>query len=245
MTEEYITLDNGGDAFVVAITGNSAAIKRCFDVQFIRSFIGTDLTRPDRLGNSILLQLNDCEYMYIGGKVKKFTLESPVVSYHSPIGPNDVVYPFAVCENGDIVLLIENVIVKRIDTNIPIDTFDFDARIGEYARYYAKHFIIEHTWSANGNWSPVASGYKSIARFYIGTSSYNLQYQPFPATEWNRYQTFEEDGVSENGISIEYADGTRRQLTQDEYCELIEEFGVEKGFAPLQSETLIGRLFGQ
>jgi len=47
-------------------------------------------------GNSILVNIKDNIYVYIGPEVYEFKTEDEIVKYFSPIGPNDVPYPYAV-----------------------------------------------------------------------------------------------------------------------------------------------------
>ena len=47
-------------------------------------------------GNSILLYLGNYQYMHIGIEIYKFTTNGDIINeYHSPVGNNDVPYPFA------------------------------------------------------------------------------------------------------------------------------------------------------
>jgi hypothetical protein len=45
------------------------------------------------VGNSILLQLSEKKYMYIGTEVYEFIMEDPFEAYFSMVGNNDVPYP--------------------------------------------------------------------------------------------------------------------------------------------------------
>lgn len=104
----------------VIITNNETS-QVIFDENVVNVFIGKDIRRDgvhtlvydsstnmihdekvnddyDRIdGNTILLQLNNGnEYMYIGGEIYTFTTSDNIIDYISPIGNNDVPYPYAI-----------------------------------------------------------------------------------------------------------------------------------------------------
>jgi len=82
--------------------------------------------RPDWvkmwLGNSVLAELAPNRYLYIGESVFEFQTsgKSPITMYRSPVGNNDVPYPFAV--DSEYVYLI------AYDYKIPISEVDFKAK---------------------------------------------------------------------------------------------------------------------
>ena len=63
-------------------------------------------------GNSILLELSEHKYVYIGNIVYSFETDEELISYVSPVGNNDVPYPYAVGQSGKFYLMIENVILE-------------------------------------------------------------------------------------------------------------------------------------
>jgi hypothetical protein len=67
---------------------------------------------PNFLGNSILLNIKDKEYVYIGETIYKFQAYDDIVSYVSPIGNNDVPYPYAIDKSGNYYLMIQDVVVE-------------------------------------------------------------------------------------------------------------------------------------
>jgi hypothetical protein len=52
--------------------------------------------QPKGLGNSVLVQVTENKYVFIGWEIFSFISNDPVKKYYSPIGNNDVPYPFAV-----------------------------------------------------------------------------------------------------------------------------------------------------
>ena len=68
---------------------------------------------PNFYGNTILLRLNENNYVYIGSCIYSFTARHPINFYISPVGNNDVPYPVAMDTNDNYYLLIENVIIDN------------------------------------------------------------------------------------------------------------------------------------
>ncbi len=76
-------------------------------------FVGKDTNpEPDRHdGNSILIQLQSgTKGIFIGFEIYEFELFDEIVDYISPIGNNDVPYPYAIGTKG-IYLMIEDVYI--------------------------------------------------------------------------------------------------------------------------------------
>jgi hypothetical protein len=67
---------------------------------------------PEFLGNSILLELEDNEYEFIGKNIFSFTPLANIIHFVSPVGNNDVPYPYAIDVEGNIYLLMEHVVLK-------------------------------------------------------------------------------------------------------------------------------------
>ncbi len=66
---------------------------------------------PEFDGNSILINTDDNNYVYIGSEIYNFTAKSEIVEYVSPVGNNDVPYPYAIDREGNNYLMLENVIL--------------------------------------------------------------------------------------------------------------------------------------
>lgn len=81
-------------------------------------FIG----KPD--GNSILIKLSVHRYIYIGYIIYSFSIPDEIISYKSPIGNNDVPYPYAIGTRYTY-LMIEDIFLpnQMIGTNSPYDVY--------------------------------------------------------------------------------------------------------------------------
>ena len=79
-------------------------------------------------GNTILIQLDDFTYVYIGGKyIYSFCTDiaDEIIDYKSPIGNSDVPYPYAIGKNN-IYLMTEFKFInkfKNIDSEDPYDNY--------------------------------------------------------------------------------------------------------------------------
>lgn len=74
-----------------------------------------DPTSPENeRGNSMLVQVSSSSYLFIGESIYSFQLPATtrIVRYRSPIGNNDVPYPYAIDKQGNVYLLIEKVVVR-------------------------------------------------------------------------------------------------------------------------------------
>jgi hypothetical protein len=144
----YEIYDNGGITFLVKNLGSSVMISKvienipecdCDDedetivefkgVPYKRILLGDNYLEDDMylqkgqmVGNSILLELEDGKYMYIGSEIYTFSLmegdaiQSP---YHSPVGNSCVPYPWAIGQNYTYLMLekkcVENSVLDLSD----------------------------------------------------------------------------------------------------------------------------------
>lgn len=125
----YTIQDNGGQPFVVEVSPKSVTILRqkfndeseTYSVDktvgtfaYKRIFIGDNLLKDKYAapkgkwpGNSILLEVGDGKYIYIGHEI--YSLETKdkerIVEYFSPVGNSMVPYPYAVGENNTYFML--------------------------------------------------------------------------------------------------------------------------------------------
>lgn len=86
-------------------------------------------------GNSFLLKLKDLEYVYIGERIYSFIAYDEIIRYISPVGGNDVPYPWAVDKDNNYYLMLENIIMTKRPKNIdPYEYYYKNSKINE--KYY-------------------------------------------------------------------------------------------------------------
>jgi len=98
------------------------------------------------LGNSCLFHHDKNKYIFVGHKVFSFTTRSPIVSFVSPVGNSDVPYPFAIDQEGNAYLFLEEKILPRLsyDTSDPYDSFYSDAPPSSRAFSHSKTIHTPH-----------------------------------------------------------------------------------------------------
>lgn len=137
---EYNILDNGGNPYVVRCNDGMLTCVQPF-VQG-RDDDGNIVTLPEEHvlthayvfifdggnGTSVLAQLPDGRYLYIGSTIYTFRPKSPIVAYHSPVGNSAVPYPYAVDDANRAYLMIEHIIVNTplCNTNPYNDLYSID-----------------------------------------------------------------------------------------------------------------------
>jgi hypothetical protein len=134
MTNIYYIHDNGGRPYKVEIDNNKTILnvfdnyedsktykKNIYSSKYSNIWVGKspkiEMTEYSGGygkkfdGNTILIEIGNLQYVYIGEQILSFKSISPIKKYISPVGNNDVPYPYAIDSEGYMYLLIENVIV--------------------------------------------------------------------------------------------------------------------------------------
>ena len=157
MKSIYYPLDNGGRPFKVEINedkhkhvldvyGNyqesKTYNKKLYSTKYTNIWVGKSPKIEMTLfsdgygkkfeGNSILVETGNLEYVFIGEKIFSFKSIAPIKTYVSPVGNNDVPYPYAVDSDGYIYLMIENVIIHPNEKTKEL----FDKCDEPYSVYY-------------------------------------------------------------------------------------------------------------
>jgi len=143
----------------------------------------------------------------------------------SPVGNNDVPYPHAIDDTGNVYLLIFNVILTKPDK---FKEYGYD-----YTDYYIDNAPITADIRAIPHKNPTIPNFQNISEYYIGNDRYTLTYEPFPSEDYNRLIPF-----LFQEMSIKYLDGSKKVLTEESYVKLIEDFGLLQGFEPLIHESI-------
>ncbi len=242
---EYLTHCNGGRPYKVIIQNNSnVSVYKSMDyddenynclvlnVNPQKIFIGQshfcNMTEfsggygDSFNGNSILLQITETSYTYIGEKIKLFHTKYPIVSYHSPVGNNDVPYPYAVDSEFNYYLIIEDVVVKK---TVTLDDYLHDSNPYDY--YYDASLI---TKCLGSNKEPLFENNHNIDRFYCGKEAYTLRYDPNPANEYDRLT----EPPFGKHLFIRDKNGKKFELTKNKFIELMEDYGKIIGAEQLQ-----------
>lgn len=180
-------------------------------------------------GNTILFQIKDKTYVYVGDKILSFTAISEIIEYISPVGNNDVPYPYAIDMDRNIYLILEDIIIKHV----PLSKTQNIAKLKEYDTpyfYYYNNNLIVNKKSHKLDRIPE---FKNIKTFLVNNQPENLRFVPYPNNDYKYKRT--KDNFP---LSVLTFDGQKIELTKEDYVTLIHIYGVAKSFYPLHCVEL-------
>lgn len=178
--DTYFTHDNGGRPFKVVVDKHKIDISVHQEEQTYKSWKSftvekTFIGKSPKIkmtefsggygkkfdGNSILCKLKDFNYLFVGCNIYTFQSKAEIVKYVSPVGNNDVPYPYAVDKENNYYLMIENVMLKNIEIPAKYDN--------PYDYYYDAVHITPYTY--NRNEPPTRPMFESgIEKYWSGLS---------------------------------------------------------------------------
>jgi hypothetical protein len=146
----YAILDNGGEPFRVYVYEDEKRFVVCvqdewpvdecgeyiddanfeptytrvaLESPFVQCFVGSDPDDPEFFGNSVLFQVDERAYVYVGTEIRLFRPEEPIQQYMSPVGINCAAYPFARSRNHTY-LMEERVFAANEVADVGVDPYD-------------------------------------------------------------------------------------------------------------------------
>lgn len=162
---------------------------------------------PDFDGNSILLKMDTNEYIFICDMIFSFKSKHEIITFVSPVGNNDVPYPYAIDTENNYYFLAEherNGVLKTTTDGDPYHYY-YDV-IGQIAEI------------------------EKIDCIYIGEDDeeYNIKTSPIPEKDYNSL-------IRRIGspIYIKFKGQEKRIISKDEYVELLESYNKKVGLEPL------------
>jgi len=248
-TKTYETHDNGGRPFKVVVSGNNVNVFRedcdgydyddntnkydnnpSFTFEPTQIFIGkSSYNRMTAFsgghgsefdGNSILLKIKDRTYVYIGCCIFSFDAIDEIVEYQSPVGNNDVPYPYAIDATGRYYLLIENVIIMNGVSGM-----------NEYDNPYDYYYDYQYITTCNKKRKPKVNF--GIKDYYLGNEKYMMRYTPYPEKNYDRL-------IKDYGkMSIVKNDNTNQILDKETYVDFIKQVGERLLFHQIKNKTEI------
>ena len=255
MQEVYVTLDNGGNPFIVSVFDNHVNVylngcrkvrKLVFSTEIEQIFVGRSILNnmtefsgagEGYEGNSILLKLpvEINQYVYIGESINRFTACAKIVEYYSPIGNNSVPYPYAIDELGNYYLITENTVVKHDPKLADL------IQIGEdpYTFYYNKSIFGPKILESMGDLpiprEPIVTNFNQLKKFKVGDETCAFGYHPYPQIEFDELKK----RCKVNTLSIVKKDDTKVELTKELYIDLVEAFGELIKVNPIIGKVMI------
>jgi len=196
---------------------------------------------PEFDGNSILLNKEDWTYVFIGNKIKEFQALSEIVEYVSPVGNSDVPYPYAIDVNGNYYLMIEDVILinyRAIEHNHE-DCYwyyyDNSKITPDYNRYDDEgNRIVDENfrYTKDKEGMFIKNGYAIWKDDDDDDDrTCTLRWHPDPEEDFNRFDEIGYFDIDEN----------EDKFTLEDYVELNNRFGAERGFVSLNSTIIHDR----
>lgn len=178
-------------------------------------YLGT--AGPEWDGNSLLLKLENGSYVFIGECIFSFKPLAEIVKFVSPMGNNDVPYPWAKDKEGNYYLPVEETILHQV----PKGTDD------PYTWFYENG---QRIYSSSEEVVLPRPGFEGIQHWMLGKEKWNIFWSHNP--EWS-YDALTEDGKLK--MSVETADGKKKKLSKEEYVHIVEKFGKEMGLEGLKN----------
>jgi len=203
----YLTHDNGGRPFKVIINDNNVSVfnnetnELLFEKKVEKVFVGTSPKNKmtifsggfgaDFIGNSILLKLENKRYQFIGESIFTFDSYDEIVDYVSPVGNNDVPYPYAIDESGNIYLLIEDIVLINTDLFKKLSKNYKDP----YCYYYDYSQITDDLGMIPPQKAKIKDveelkGYHNIKKFFIDNDFYTLRYDINPLKRYDNEKDY-------------------------------------------------------
>lgn len=107
------------------------------------------------------------------------------MSFVSPVGNNDVPYPYAVDREGRVYLLIDNVVLTDAAAVAPFILSDGS---DPYSYYYEQGLMTTDRGSIPPT-QPKHPHFRGIDTYYIGNKMYTLRYHPNPGQDYDSTRT--------------------------------------------------------
>jgi hypothetical protein len=182
-------------------------------------------------GNSILIGLfkeRVQTYIHIGCSIFSFTPYAEIIEYVSPVGNNDVPYPYAVDSLGNYYLMIEYVILLHTPT------LKEEVGTNPY-RYYYDRTLMTIDEGRIPPEQPIIPYFKDIKEFYMddedGYSKYTLRYVPKTRKREN------------TKLYIIKTTGEKIELTDVMYTDIMAEYGELMSFEPMETTIIQHRIW--
>lgn len=238
MLKTYYTHDNGNRPFKVDINNidNKISVydnennKLLYSTKYTKIWIGKSPKIKMTIfskgygkafdGNSILIEINNLEYVFIGKLIFSFKSFSPINHFVSPVGNNDYPYPYAIDSNNLYYLLIENVVIKSHKVDDPYDVYYKLKKISESSNKPPKEYF---------NYD--------IIGLIIGKDQYNFNFSPIPNKEYDRLIKIN-DNKNEK-IFIINSNKKKIKISKKDFIDINKKWGKFYGFQKIKKYSII------
>ncbi len=242
----YFTHDNGARPFKVVVSGANVSVYRKENVNIYSAkpiltlsgtvFIGkspvmkmTEFSGgagPTFDGNSILVCTGQ-RCVYIGSSIYSFRVLAPITYYNSPVGNNDVPYPYAIDKLGNYYLMLAEAMIKA-NPKLAEEGRNYD---DPYDYYYAVGLITIDKGSIPSE-IPKLKNKDGVVGYSVGEEDYTLRYKPKIDKQ---YDMMAEDGPT----YFTYTDGTKKVISKEQFAKFMHTFGEQAGFEPMKDIVVL------
>ncbi len=242
MTTVYFTHDNGGNPFKVIHDPSNHSInvfgnyeydattyqKNIYSNPYKKIWIGKslmdDMTKfsggygKKFDGNSILVEVSENTYVFIGDKIFTFKTQYPIKKFLSPVGNSDVPYPFAIDTVNNIYLLVEDIIITPTKKNQSV----FEKSENPYLKYY--DLKLDY-----GIFQPLMK---------VGNEMYSFSFQIDSDKHYDLLTK-----KSTIPMYLYTLDNQEKKTSKEEYIEIMNKIGQQNGLHAFKnSNILVNRL---
>ena len=258
----YQIHDNGGRPFLIDVQNGTVTVYKQFRTQVWGQETVYNMARPVKRfeaekvfigksprigmtefsggfgprydGNSILLHLEDLDYVFIGWEIYSFKARAEIVKYVSPIGNSDVPYPYAIDEDNNTYLMIQDtVILADEEGNLPWKQLSDEP----YEYFYYIHIITTDEGRIPPR-QPIYANERGIVGFYLGDEQYTMTYVPHPAKNYRRLI----ENFSPDMYILTDRSPTLIQIDKEEYVKINKDFGKQIGVTSFRKRILVKRI---
>lgn len=186
---------------------------------------------PRFKGNTILLRPSNPSddkplvYVHIGRSLRQFEAIAPITSFVSPVGNNDVPYPYAIDTEGNTYLISENAILgpEAKWKDEADDPYDF----------YYQNRLMSSDLGCIPSRNPPPSKLNAEA-WWIGEDRFTMRCAVSPEADYDRLIPSRGDGMF-----IQYPGQEKIVMTKQMYCDLMHKVAAERHYKPLNSQRYV------
>jgi hypothetical protein len=198
-----------GGGYGKAFDGNTVLVEEATDAD---PGAGTDVKRS---------------YVLIGASVHRFTTSTPIVTYVSNVGNNDVPYPYAVDSDGATYLFEAGTKVKKVPRKFARDPYGY---------FFSVDLLTPDMALASWWWPWTVRTPDRRYRFdafWVGDEQYTMRWTPRPYRKFRR--------LSADGTLVALEAGKCVTLTRKKYVDIMHAYAREMGFETLSMRTVYAR----
>jgi hypothetical protein len=117
-------------------------------------------------GNTILVRISDNKYIYISNIIYSFITKNKIIKYFSPVGNNDIPYPYAIDDKGYYYLFLDNIIVKNMPLYYKNEPYEY---YYDYIQHIPSSDVLSYTTIPKN----IKNGYKRFKNNNKNKISFN------------------------------------------------------------------------